>query len=151
MKKKKIAKKKSRKAPKRPAKTGEMRHISWKTLELEDVNPLFQRHFVVGQDVMVARILLKKGCVVPLHSHHNEQISNILEGAIKFWIDGKEIVVNAGEVLTIPSNMPHRAEAVVDTIGLDIFSPPREDWMTGTDQYLRKEEPKTAKSPQRVG
>jgi quercetin dioxygenase-like cupin family protein len=115
----------------------ELRYIPWSTIPLEDLNPLLQRQFVVGEDVMVARVLLKKGCVVPLHSHYNEQLTYILEGALKFWIDGKEIVVRAGEVLTIPRNMPHQAEALEDTVDLDIFNPPRADWINKTDQYLR--------------
>lgn len=114
-----------------------LRHIRWKEVELEKLNPLLNRQFVVGEKVMLARILMKKGCVVPLHSHVNEQISYILEGALKFWIDGKEIVVSAGEVLCIPSNMPHKAEALEDTVDLDIFNPPRSDWINKTDQYLR--------------
>lgn len=115
----------------------ELRHIPWSSVEVEVLNPLLGRHFVVGQNVMLARILLKKGCIVPEHSHHNEQITYVLEGALKFWIDGKEIVVNAGEVLTIPPNMPHRAEALADTVDLDIFNPPRADWINKTDAYLR--------------
>jgi unsaturated pyranuronate lyase len=118
---------------------GELKHIPWNSIPLEDLNPLLQRQFVVGQDLMVARVLLKKGCVVPEHSHHNEQITYILEGALKFWIDGKEIVVNAGEVLTIPPHMPHKAEALKDTVDLDVFNPPRADWIQKTDQYLRGE------------
>jgi len=98
---------------------------------------LLQRQFIVGQDIMLARVLLKKGCIVPEHSHHNEQVTYILDGALKFWIDGKEIVVNAGEVLTIPPHMPHKAEALVDTVDLDVFTPPRADWINKTDQYLR--------------
>jgi quercetin dioxygenase-like cupin family protein len=114
-----------------------LRHIPWSTVELENLNPLLQRQFVVGQDIMVARVLLKQGCIVPEHSHINEQVTYILDGALKFWIDGKEIVVNAGEVLTIPPNMPHKAEALVDTVDLDVFSPPRADWMNKEDRYLR--------------
>jgi quercetin dioxygenase-like cupin family protein len=113
------------------------KHIPWDSIELEDLNPLLQRHFVVGQNIMLARVLLKKGCIVPEHSHHNEQITYVLEGALKFWIDGKEIVVNTGEVLTIPQHMPHKAEALVDTLDLDIFNPPRADWIDKTDNYLR--------------
>jgi quercetin dioxygenase-like cupin family protein len=114
-----------------------LKHIPWSTVPVEDLNPLLQRHFVVGDDIMVARVLMKKGCIVPLHSHYNEQVTYILEGALKFWIDGKEIVVHAGEVLTIPRNMPHKAEALEDTIDLDVFNPPRADWINKTDQYLR--------------
>ena len=116
-----------------------LQYIPWHTIPLEDLNPLLQRQFVVGQEIMLARVLLKKGCIVPEHSHHNEQLTYILEGALKFWIDGKEIVVNAGEVLCIPSNMPHKAEAMVDTVDLDVFTPPRADWINKTDQYLRGE------------
>ncbi|HEX3353213.1 MAG TPA: cupin domain-containing protein [Terriglobales bacterium] len=115
----------------------ELKYVPWSSIELEDLNPLLQRQFVVGNDIMVARVLMKKGCIIPLHSHYNEQFTYILEGALKFWIDGKEIVVNAGEVLTIPPHMPHKAEALVDTVDLDVFNPPRADWINKTDQYLR--------------
>ncbi len=116
-----------------------LQYIPWHTIPLEDLNPLFQRQFVVGQEIMLARVLLKKGCIVPLHSHHNEQLTYIVEGALKFWIDGKEITVHAGEVLCIPANMPHKAEAMEDTVDLDIFTPPRADWINKTDKYLREE------------
>jgi quercetin dioxygenase-like cupin family protein len=128
---------KQRVAKKAAPKKVDLKYIPWSTVPLEDLNPLLQRHFVVGEDIMVARVLLKKGCIVPLHSHHNEQVTYILEGALKFWIDGQEIVVNAGEVLTIPRNMPHKAEALEDTLDLDVFNPPRADWINKTDQYLR--------------
>jgi quercetin dioxygenase-like cupin family protein len=124
-------------ATKRPTGKMELKHVPWHTVELEDLNPLFQRQFVVGQEIMVARVLMKKGCIVPMHSHQNEQFTYILEGALKFWVDGKEIVVHAGEVLTIPPHMPHKAEAMEDTVDLDIFNPPRADWINKTDQYLR--------------
>lgn len=114
-----------------------MQYVPWHTVALEELNPLLQRQFVVGQEIMLARVLLKKGCIVPEHSHYNEQLTYILDGALKFWIDGKEIVVNAGEVLCIPANMPHKAEAMEDTIDLDVFTPPRADWINKTDQYLR--------------
>jgi quercetin dioxygenase-like cupin family protein len=116
---------------------GELKYIAWDSVELEDLNALLQRQMIVGQDIMVARVLLRKGCIVPEHSHHNEQVTYILEGALKFWVDGKVIVVKAGEVLTIPPHMPHKAEALEDTVDLDIFTPPREDWLNRTDQYLR--------------
>ena len=80
---------------------------------------------------------MKKGCIVPEHSHVNEQFTYILDGALKFWIDGKVIVVRSGEVLTIPPNMPHKAEAVEDTIDVDVFTPPRADWVNKDDRYLR--------------
>ena len=115
----------------------ELQYIPWHTIPLEELNPLLQRQFVVGQEIMVARVLLKKGCIVPEHSHHNEQLTYILDGALKFWIDGREIVVHAGEVLCIPARMPHKAEAIEDTVDLDVFTPPRADWIDRTDQYLR--------------
>jgi quercetin dioxygenase-like cupin family protein len=131
---------KSRK--RKPSKTGPvpaaLQYIPWNTVPLEELNPLFQRHFVVGQNIMLARVLMKKGCIVPQHSHHNEQLTYILEGALKFWIDGREIVVHAGETLCIPSNMPHKAEALEDTVDLDVFSPPRKDWIDKSDHYLRR-------------
>ncbi len=114
-----------------------VQYIPWKSVELENLNPLLQRQFVVGQELMLARVLLKKGCIVPEHSHHNEQLTYIIDGALKFWIDGKEIVVNAGEVLCIPAHMPHKAEALEDTVDLDVFNPPRADWIDKKDQYLR--------------
>lgn len=116
----------------------ELKYLRWSEVELETLNPLLQRQLIVGHNVMLTRVLLKKGCIVPLHSHVNEQLSYILEGALKFWIDGKEIVVHAGEVLTIPPDMPHKAEALEDTVDLDIFNPPRADWINKTDSYLRK-------------
>jgi len=125
---------KSQRAPKPPV---ALQYIPWSKIPLEDLNPLLQRQFVVGQEIMLARVLLRKGCIVPQHSHHNEQLTYILQGALKFFIDGKEIVVHAGEVLCIPSNMPHKAEAMEDTVDLDVFSPPRADWINKTDQYLR--------------
>ena len=115
----------------------ELRHVAWDSIPVESLNPLLGLHFVVGQNVMLARVLLKKGSIVPEHSHPNEQITFILEGALKFYIDGREIVVNAGEVLTIPPHMPHKAEALEDTVDFDIFDPPRADWMNKTNSYLR--------------
>jgi len=113
------------------------RYIPWDSVELEHLNPLLRRQFVVGEKVMVARVLLKRGCVVPPHSHHNEQVTYILEGALKFGLNGEEVVVRAGEVLCIPPNVPHQAVALEDTVDLDIFTPPREDWIAKTDAYLR--------------
>ena len=115
-----------------------MKHIPWKSVEREKLNPLIDREMLVGEKVMLARVLLKKGAHVPLHHHHNEQLTYILEGALKFAIDGKEVVVRAGEVLCIPPNMPHEAWALEDTVDLDIFDPPREDWLNKTDAYLRQ-------------
>jgi len=114
------------------------KYIRWQDVEVEPLNPKLDRQMVVGDKIMLARVLLKKGVVVPEHSHHNEQVTYILEGALKFWIEGKEIVVHAGEVLCIPPHVPHKAEALEDTVDLDVFNPPREDWLNKTDAYLRK-------------
>jgi len=113
------------------------KYIPWSSVEREKLNPLIEREMLTGQNLMLARVIMKKGAHVPLHHHHNEQVTYILEGALKFSIDGKEIVVKAGEVLCIPSNMPHEAWALEDTIDLDVFNPPREDWLNKTDDYLR--------------
>jgi quercetin dioxygenase-like cupin family protein len=115
----------------------EMKHVRWSEIPIESLNPLLDRQIVVGDQVMVARVLLKKGCVIPMHSHFNEQITHIEEGALKFSINGEEIVVRAGEFLCIPPNMPHEAVAIEDTVDIDIFTPPRADWINKTDQYLR--------------
>lgn len=118
-----------------------LKHFRWKDVEVEPLNPLLDRQMVTGQNLMLARILLKKGCVVPEHSHENEQLTYVLEGALKFWIDGKEIIVGAGEVLCIPPHMPHKAEAVEDCVDIDVFYPPRQDWLNKSDAYLRNSEP----------
>jgi len=120
-----------------------LKYIPWSEVEREKLNDLIDREMVVGEKVMLARVYLKRGAHVPKHSHHNEQVTYILEGALKFAIDGKEIVVHAGEVLCIPSNMPHEAWAVEDTLDLDVFTPPREDWLNKSDDYLRRDIPMT--------
>jgi quercetin dioxygenase-like cupin family protein len=117
---------------------GGVKHIRWDEIPKETLNPLFDRQLVVGNQVMIARIYLKKGCVVPLHHHHNEQITHVQSGALHFTIEGKELTVRDGEFLCIPPNVPHTAIALEDTIDVDIFTPPREDWLNKTDQYLRR-------------
>ena len=115
-----------------------VQHVRLADMPMEHLNPLLDRQFVAGDKSMLARLRLRKGCIVPLHSHENEQITYILEGALKFSLQGKDIVVRAGEILVIPSNVPHSAEAIEDTVDLDVFCPPRADWISGTDAYLRK-------------
>ena len=129
---------KTRKTPAGSSRRGRAKHHIWKTVELETLNPLLQRQLVTGTKVMLARILLKKGCVVPLHSHHNEQLSYVIEGALRFTIHEKDTIVRAGEVLTIPPHVPHLVKAMQNTVSLDIFHPPRMDWINKTDAYLRK-------------
>ena len=121
-----------------PGNTPKIQHIRFEDIAMERLNPLIERHFVFGERSMLARIFLRKGAVVPEHSHDNEQITYLLEGALKFVVQGEEIMVRAGEVLVIPSQVPHSAEALEDTLDLDIFCPPRPDWIQGTDAYLRK-------------
>ena len=117
--------------------TNEMKHVRWSDLEPESVTPLFDRQYVVGDQIMIARILMKRGCVVPEHSHRHEQISHILSGTLEFKVAGKEVLVGAGELLCIPPQVPHSARALEDTIAIDTFTPPREDWINKTDAYLR--------------
>jgi quercetin dioxygenase-like cupin family protein len=119
-------------------KSSNVQHVRLADMPTEHLNPLLDRQFVAGEKSMLARLRLRKGCIVPLHSHENEQITYILEGALKFSLQGKEVVVRAGEILVIPSNVPHSAEAIEDTVDLDVFCPPRADWISGTDAYLRK-------------
>ena len=112
----------------------------WNDVTLENVTPQLDRKLITGHQMMLAQVLLKKGCIVPRHQHHNEQFTYILEGALRFWIgedESQELVVRAGEVLHIPSNVWHKAEALEDTLDVDVFSPPREDWLAKTDAYLR--------------
>jgi quercetin dioxygenase-like cupin family protein len=117
----------------------EWKHQRLATIPVEHLNPLLERQFVHGEQAMLARLLLRKGCIVPEHSHHNEQITYVLEGALRFTLNGDQVVtIAAGEMLVIPPNVKHSAEALEDTIDLDVFSPPRADWIQGTDAYLRK-------------
>jgi quercetin dioxygenase-like cupin family protein len=112
----------------------------WDDLPREELNPLLSRRLVTGGDLMIAHVYLKKGCVVPKHAHHNEQLTYVLEGALRFRLgdDGDEVVdVSAGEVLCIPRHLPHEALALEDTLDVDIFNPPRQDWLDGSDVYLR--------------
>jgi quercetin dioxygenase-like cupin family protein len=121
----------------------ESTYTRWADIPVEPLNPLIGRQFVVGTGTMLARVLLSKGAHVPLHSHVNEQITYILEGTLKFVLHEpgeyptREVTVRAGEVLCIPPSVPHEAFALEDTIDLDIFNPPRQDWIDGTDAYLR--------------
>jgi quercetin dioxygenase-like cupin family protein len=106
----------------------------------ERVTDMLDRRLISGERSMLAHVYLRKGCIVPFHSHENEQISYILDGALRFWLGEAgedELVVRTGEVLVIPSKVRHKAEALEDTVDVDIFTPPRRDWLDGTDDYLR--------------
>ena len=115
-----------------------MEHFTWKTVNTEKMSEKISRKVITGEKAMVAQVFLVKDAVVPTHQHESEQIVYILEGALQFQLEGKEVVVRAGEVLHIPSNVPHSAVALEDTLDLDIFSPIRTDWLKGQDDYLRK-------------
>ena len=113
----------------------------WDDIPKEQLTDSLARRLITGDHMMLAHVYLKKGCVIPRHSHDNEQLTYILEGALHFYIgedEKEEVTVRAGEVLHIPSNIPHKAVALEDTVDVDIFSPPRQDWLDKTDDYLRQ-------------
>jgi quercetin dioxygenase-like cupin family protein len=112
-------------------------HHRWGEIEAEQMNPLVTRQYVVGTRTMLARIVLKKGALVPVHHHFHEQICHVIAGALKFVVDGDEILVRAGEVLCLPPDVPHEVTAIEDSVALDIFNPQRQDWIDGDDAYLR--------------
>ena len=116
----------------------EERHYTWDAVPLEVLSPTISRKIITGERMMAAQVFIKKDGIVPEHSHENEQITYILEGALEFLIGGRRTTVAKGEVLHIPSNVPHSAVALEDTVDLDLFSPPRADWLSGDDAYLRK-------------
>lgn len=123
------------------SKTSGVTFHRWEDMPKERVTDKIDRRLVVGDRMMLAHVYLAKGSIVPRHSHENEQLTYILQGALRFWIgeDGsEEIVVRAGEVLVIPSHVPHKAEALEDTLDVDVFCPPRQDWLDGTDDYFRR-------------
>lgn len=115
-----------------------MRVQRWNETEVEQMNALIGRQVMHTQNMTMARLMLKKGAVVPEHHHINEQISSVTEGSLVFFIGGEEIVVKAGESLVIPPNVPHRVEALEDSVAVDLFAPLREDWLKGDDAYLRR-------------
>ena len=116
-------------------------HHRWEEMPRESLSETLERRLITGERIMLAHVYLKKGSVVPRHSHDNEQFTYILEGALRFWIgedEAQTLDVRAGEVLCIPPNVQHKAEALEDTLDVDIFSPPRQDWLDKTDDYLRR-------------
>ena len=120
---------------------GGVQHYVWNDMTAEPLKGTITRKLISSDRMMIAHVHFKKGDHVPLHKHENEQLTYILSGALHFWFgtDGaEEITVRAGEVVVIPSNVPHRALALEDTLDVDVFNPPRQDWLTGTDAYLRK-------------
>ncbi|HYW32127.1 MAG TPA: cupin domain-containing protein [Gemmatimonas sp.] len=124
----------------------DVRKLAWEDVQLEELNPLIGRRLITSQRMMLAHVYLKQGAIVPAHDHHNEQFTYILSGSLRFWIGehadapGDEYTdVHAGEVLVIPSHVRHRAEALEDTLDVDVFDPPRQDWLDGSDAYLREQ------------
>jgi unsaturated pyranuronate lyase len=113
---------------------------AWDQMPRETVSPMLDRRLITGDRMMLAHVYLKKGMIVPRHQHENEQLTYILEGKLRFWLgedESETVDVGAGEVLHIPSWLPHKAEALEDTLDVDIFAPPRQDWLDGSDTYLR--------------
>lgn len=121
--------------------TDEVRWYRWDDMPKEQVSGMLERRLITGDRMMLAHVYLKQGCLVPMHQHENEQLTYILEGRLEFTIGAdrsRTLVVGPGEVLFIPSNVPHEARALEDTLDVDVFSPPRQDWLQKTDAYLRK-------------
>ncbi len=121
-------------------KKNEVRLIRWEAMEKERLSSSIKRRIITGERAMLTHVHLDKGAVVPMHSHENEQITWVLKGALRFWIDSEDsapIDVREGEVLVLPSWVPHKALALEDTLDVDIFTPPRQDWLDGTDDYIR--------------
>jgi unsaturated pyranuronate lyase len=101
----------------------------WDEIALEKITEMISQKIIAGEREMLAQIYLKRGALVPLHTHESEQMTYILQGALRCLVDGEEITVREGEVLHIPSGTPHQAEALEDTFELDVFSPVRKDWI----------------------
>jgi quercetin dioxygenase-like cupin family protein len=119
----------------------QVRKFIWNEMPKEKVTDTIDRRLITGDRMMLAHVYLEQGAVVPMHEHENEQLTYVLEGGLRFWIgseDAEPIDVTAGQVLTIPSNVPHKAQALEDTLDVDVFSPPRQDWLDGTDNYFHE-------------
>lgn len=114
--------------------------VPWDRVEREQLTPLLQRQFFSTPQLTMARFELKKGCIVPEHHHHNEQVTSVFQGALKLSFSGQDVIVRPGETISILPNLPHSAEALEDTVVIDIFTPPRSDWEQRQDAYLREQE-----------
>ena len=110
----------------------------WDEIALEKVTEMISRKIVTGEREMLSQIYLKRGALVPMHKHESEQLTYVMQGALRFLVGGEEAIVREGEVLVIPSWIEHQVEALDDTLTLDIFSPIRQDWLNGTDDYFRR-------------
>jgi quercetin dioxygenase-like cupin family protein len=109
----------------------------WDDIAWDRLNPKLDRRLITGERLMLAHVYLREGCIVPEHAHENEQMTYVLEGAMRFTVGGEQVDLTAGDVLHLPSGVPHAAEALEDTLSLDVFHPPRADWLDGSDAYLR--------------
>ncbi len=114
-----------------------MKLHTWEKVEEEVLTPTATRRVVHSARMTTARISLKKGAVVPRHSHENEQMSHVLKGSVRFEFDGCEVIAHAGDMVEIPSHEAHRVVALEDSLAMDIFQPVRDDWIQGDDSYLR--------------
>lgn len=115
-----------------------MKRHDWNQIESEQLNPKVKRKAIHTLNMTIARLEIEKSAVVPEHHHVHEQVAMVEKGALKFFIDGREEIIRAGESLAIPPDVPHSVEALEDTVVVDVFSPSREDWLRGDDAYLRK-------------
>jgi len=115
-----------------------MTTYNWNEIPVEQMTPLVTRQVLHAQHITVARIGIAKGAAVPTHAHINEQVLNLISGRLKVLVDGVETVLQGGQTLVIPPNVPHSVEALEDVVAVDIFSPIREDWIRGDDAYLRQ-------------
>jgi len=115
-----------------------MDHYNWSLIPVENMNPLMTRQVIHTAGMTICRLRLAKGALVPLHQHPNEQVTTMEAGLLRFVVDGREVLVRAGESLCIPPNAPHLVETLEDSVALDLFTPPRQDWISGDDAYLRR-------------
>ncbi|MDQ1469073.1 MAG: hypothetical protein QOJ99_553 [Bryobacterales bacterium] len=115
-----------------------MDQYNWSAIPDEFMSPLLSRQVIHTEHMTIARLRMKKGALVPLHQHPNEQVSMMDAGALRFEVGGREVIVRAGEVVRIPPGVPHLVEAMEDSVATDLFTPPRQDWISGDDAYLRK-------------
>jgi len=113
-------------------------HHRWSDLAPEQITAAIARRYITAERVTVAKFELKRGGIVPLHAHENEQVSIVMDGALRFKIEGRETIVRGGEVMQIPPNVPHEVEVIEDTLVFDVFSPVRQDWIDKTDTYFRR-------------
>jgi unsaturated pyranuronate lyase len=123
---------------------GRATRYRWEEIPKEQLNPQLARRLISGERVMLAHVYLERGAIVPQHAHDNEQLTYLLEGSMRFWFgeDGAEVIdISAGDVLHIPSNLAHRAQALETSLDVDVFCPPRADWLDGSDAYLRDAPP----------